>query len=203
MEGLKKELDIAISKHDFNQIFLCKVKFIEMAISPSPSGVQWDEVPWYEFVALFSAAAQANSPTIEFPILRGSGEVDKKLPWEYDGRAWYFWLNLFADVYGWDIDTVSNLDIDDAIGLYQEIEIGRQLEKEWQWGLSEVAYPYNKSTKKSEYRPLPRPNWMMPLVPKHLPIVKMKKSFLPVGNVIDLQAQEVERREEKKKKRGI
>jgi len=204
LEGLKGEMDSATSKGDFEGIFGAMVKFIEMVISPSEHGVDWGELPWYDFVTVYSMAVRTNSPTMEFPILRASGGDEKKMPWEYDGRAWYFWLNLFASAYGWNSDTVSMLDIDDAIALYQEIEIERQLGREWEWGLSEIAYPYNKSTKKSEYKALPRPNWMLPIVPKQLPVVKMKKSFLPVGNVVDLQEQESQRREEKKKsKRGI
>ena len=203
LEGLKKSLDIAISKHDFTAIFNCMVSFIEMAIVPSPSNVKWENVPWYDFVFIYSTVISINSPSIEFPILRGGKEEEKKLPWEYDGRAWYFWLNLFAKHYGWSETQIAELDIDTAIGAYQEISIDEQLGKEWEWGLSEIAYPYNKSTKKSEYKPLQRPNWMLPMVPKQLPVIRMKKSFLPQGNVIDLQAEEEKKREDKKAKRGI
>ncbi len=201
LEGLKRELDTATSKHDFNQIFDCMVNFIEVAVSPSPSNIKWDELPWYEFLEIYSKTVELNSPTIEFPILRGGSSGDtKKLPWEYEGRSWYFWLNLFAKNYGWDEDTISNLDIDSAIGLYQEMEIDHQLEREWEWGMSEIAYPYDKSTKSGKYKPIPRPSWMLPMVPKQLPVMKIHKAHLPMGNVVDLQAQEQERRS---KKNGI
>lgn len=197
LEGLKKDLDIAISKHDITEIFNCMVSFIEMAIVPSPSGIMWKDVPWFDFMEIYTSVIALNSPSIKFPILQGNHkDAKKKLPWEYEGRAWYFWLNLFAKSYGWDEEKIANLDIDTAIGIYQEISIDEQLQKEWEWGLSEIAYPYNKNTKKSEYKPLERPTWMLPIMPKQLPVVKMKKSFLPQGNVIDLQEQE-------KQKRGI
>lgn len=203
LEKFKAQMDIAISKHDFKEIFSCMVSFIEMAISPSPSGVEWYKLPWFDFVSIYSKAVELNSPTIEFPILRSSnGKEKKKLPWEYEGRAWYFWLNLFAKHYGWHEEDIAKLDIDTAIGAYQEMSIDDQLEKEWEWGLSEMAYPFNKSTKKSEYKPLQRPSWMMPMVPKQLPVVKIKKSLLPVGNIIDVQAEEEAKQKEKKAKRG-
>lgn len=194
MEGLRQELDTATSKHDFNLIFSSMVKFIEVAVSPSPSGVEWDKVPWYEFLEIYSKAIEINSPKLEFPILRGSGGDTKKQPWEYEGRSWYFWFNLFAKNYGWSEDEIANLDIDDALGLYQELQIDDQMDKEWEWGLSEIAYPYDASTKKQKYKPLQRPNWMMPMVPKQLPVVRMKKSHLPMGNIIDLQELERERK---------
>jgi len=203
LEKFKAQMDIAISKHDFNEIFSSMVSFIEMAIIPSPSNIRWSEIAWYDFVDVYSKVVEINSPTIDFPILRNQSQKDrKKLPWEYEGRAWYFWLNLFAKNYGWDEEKIANLDIDTAIGIYQEISIDDQLEKEWEWGLSEIAYPYNKSTKKSEYKPLQRPSWMMPMVPKQLPVVKIKKSLLPVGNIIDVQAEEEAKQKEKKAKRG-
>ena len=201
LEALKSELDTATSKNDYNQLFNVMVKFIEVAVLPTPSGIEWDKLPWYEFLEIYNKVISLNSPTLEFSILRGSGKKeDKKLPWEYEGRAWYFWLNLFAQNYGWSIDTVSELDIDDAIGLYQEIEIGEQTEKEWQWGLSEFSYSYDKSSKKSKHIPMQRPSWMLPMVPKELPVVRMRRDMLPVGNVIDIQAEEMARRENK---RGI
>jgi hypothetical protein len=122
---------------------------------------------------------------LNFPILTSqTKENDNKLPWEYDGRGWYFWLNLFAKSYGWDEKTIGELDIDTAIGLYQETQIDEQLDREWEWGMSEIAYPYNDRTKKSEFRQLPRPDWMMPMAPKHVPVVKIRKDMIPVGNVI-------------------
>lgn len=194
LEGLKQELDTATSKHDFNLIFNSMVKFIEVAVSPSPSGVEWDKVPWYEFLEIYSKVIEINSPKIEFPVMRGSGTNTKKQPWEYEGRSWYFWFNLFAKHYGWTELYIANLDIDDALGLYQELQIDDQLQKEWEWGLSEIAYPYEASTKKQKYKPLQRPNWMMPMVPKQLPVVKMKRAHLPMGNIIDLQEMEKNKR---------
>lgn len=173
------------------------VRFIEAAVSPSPSGIEWDKVPWYEFLEVYSNAVRLNSPTIAFPLLQGSGEENKKLPWEYEGRAWYFWFNLFSVNYGWGEDTIANLDIDDALGLYQELQIDQQMMREWEWGLSEMAYPYDKSTKTSKFKALHRPSWMMPIIPKQLPVVKMRRDHMPVGNIIDLQEQELERKKKR------
>lgn len=186
LEPLKKQLEIAISKNDHQTTFEVMVKVIEMAIIPSQE-VQWDALPWYDFLIVYSLVLQVNAPTIQFPILNSQQRDEKKLPWEYEGRSWYFWLNLFAKNYGWDEETISSLDIDTAIGAYQEIAIDEQLQKEWEWGLSEVTYSYDKSTKKSKHTPLQRPAWMNPIISKQLPVVRMKKSHIPVGNVIDVQ----------------
>lgn len=195
LEPLRKSLEDAISSKDSNAIFDVMVKFVEIATTPK---MEYQSLPWWEFLLLYTSAVSENSPTIEFPILRESGAKEKKLPWEYDGRSWYFWLNLFASNYGWTENIIAELDIDTAIGAYQEIEIDKQLAHEWEWGLSEIAYPYEAATKKSKYKPLPRPFWMSPIIPKQLPVVKMRRDHLPVGNVIDLQALEAERQEKKK-----
>lgn len=193
LEGVKQELDTATSKHDIPSVFQCMVKFVEVAVSPSPSNINWEQVPWYEFLEIYNCAIEVNSPKLEFPILRGSGADAKKQPWEYTGRSWYFWLNTFAKNYGWPEEAIANLDIDDALGLYQELQLDDQLQKEWEWGLSEIAYPYEEFSKKQVYKPLQRPSWMMPMIPKQLPVVKMLKAHIPMGNVIDVQEVEKER----------
>lgn len=198
LEPLKKLIDEATSKKDYAGIAKAMQKVIELA-SITSSSVEWATLPWWDFLTVYNEVIHANTPTLEFPILRGSITKDKKMPWEYDGREWYFWLNLFAKHYGWNLETIENLEVDDAIGAYQEISIDDQMDKEWEWGLSEMAYAYDKSTKKSRFVPLQRPVWMAPIVPKELPVVKMKKSFLPVGNIIDVQAEEIARRENRKK----
>lgn len=197
LEPLKKNLDIAISKDDPELIFNSMVRIIEMAIVPFPK-VDWEKLPWWEFLEIYVRVIHSNSPTTEFPILKSGKPKEEKLPWEYDGRSWFFWLNVFAKNYGWDEETIANLDVDTAIGAYQEIALEEQLQKEWEWGLSEMTYSYDKSTKKSKAVPYPRPDWMKPMIPKQPKTIRMLKSHLPMGNVIDVQAQEMERRAKKK-----
>src|SRR3972149_433670 len=180
LEGLKQLMDDAISNKDTGKYFSFLVQFIEMA--SVPFSVDWNLVPWYEVLGAYSSAITINSPSIEFPVLRNPDTREKKQPWEYDGRSWYFWLNLFAKHYGWDEKTIGELDIDTAIGLYQETLIDEQFHKEWEWGINEIAYSYNTSTKKSEFKALPRPRWMLPLIPRQLPRIKMRKDMMPVGN---------------------
>ena len=132
-----------------------------------------------------------NIPNSKLPVLRGSGKAGKKpvsIPvWEYRGRQWYFWLNTLASAYGWEIDYIAELDVDDAYALYQEIVVDEQLRREWEWGLSEIAYPYDKATKTNKFKEYPRPQWMQgqsQAVFKPAEKVKIRKDFLPVGNVI-------------------
>jgi hypothetical protein len=104
-------------------------------------------------------------------------------------------LNLFAKHYGWDEESIGAMDIDSALGLYQELLMDEQFEHEWQWSLSEIAFPYNSATKKQEYKPLQRPEWMLPLSPTQLPVIKIRKDMLPMGNIIDLGAKPVAKQE--------
>jgi hypothetical protein len=193
LDGIRQKMEDAISQRDFNTYFECIVRLLGMASSTNT--IQWDTVAWFDTVSAYALVIQLNQPTRKFPILSGKNKQDKKLPWEYDGRTWYFWLHIFASNYGWSEEVIANLDIDDAIGLYQEIEIADQMQKEWEWGLGEIAYPYNSSTKKSEFKPLERPDWMLPITPKPVKM-KIPKGMIPVGVIIDLQGDEA-------KKRGI
>lgn len=181
LETLRKQIEEDVSKNDFTSTFNTIVKFIETS---STSKLKWDELPWYHLMEAFAQVAEINAPTIQFPILEGNKKEGQQPPWEYKGRAWFFWLNLFSSNYGWTEQVIGDLDIDTALGLYQELVIDEQLDREWWWGLSEIAYPYNASTKKSEYKALERPTWMLPMAPKTLPVVKIRQSLMPVGQAV-------------------
>lgn len=195
LDTLRKLMMDAISKRDFTEYFSEAVRFVEVA-SISHSPIDWEKVSWYEFLEVYALVVETNKPTIDFPVLHGeASSEDEKLPWEYDGRSWYFWLNLFAKKYGWTENIIEELDIDTALGLFQETQIDDQFQKEWQWGLSEIAFPYNSSTKKQEYKPLERPSWMKPLIPKELPMIRIRRDMLPMGNIIDLSSKPVAKQE--------
>lgn len=150
--------------------------------------VDYSKVFWMDTIEIYNKSMQTNSPTKPLPIL-SSKEKGKPLPWEYEGRTWYFWLNLFAAHYGWNSDRVAVLDIDDAIALYQEIVTDEQMSQEWEWGLSDISQEYIPSLKKSKFRVLPRPSWMLPAassVKKPEKSVKILASMLPQGNIVEL-----------------
>ena len=110
------------------------------------------------------------------------------LPWEYDGRSEYFWIYVLSKNFGWSIEYIDNLDINDAVALLQEIEVDKHLEKEFVWSMSELAYPLQPDNKTRQYKPLERPVWMIenPFIKyqqrKH---PKLDMRFMPVGNVVD------------------
>lgn len=195
LEEVKTAMDDAITNKDFASYFTSSVQFVEMALS-KPTKTDWNALPWYEFLNVYSSVVSLNLPSIEFPLLiSNKKKEEKKLPWEYTGRAWFFWLNLFAHNYGWSEEVIENMDIDSALGLYQELLMDEQFEREWQWGLSEIAFPYNSATKKQEYKPLQRPEWMLPLAPTQLPVIKIRKDMMPMGNIVDLSVKPVAKQE--------
>ena len=179
LEENKVVMQEAVKRKDFHGIFDTVSSCI---LTASNAKVKWEDKPWFDMLQAYGEAIAINSPTKPFPILTSQEEKDDKLPWEYPGRIWYFWVNLFANTYGWTKEQVEVLDIDDAIGLYQETLIDDQLQKEWEWIGYDAAFPYNESTKKSVFKELIRPMWMMGITAKPKTI-KMLKTLIPVGNV--------------------
>jgi hypothetical protein len=147
----------------------------------------WSELPWIRIRDLFLEIEEINAPTKPFPILLS--DEDAESVWGYEGRTWYFWLNLFSYNYGWDIEYIKRLDIDDAIGLLQEILLAEQKDRDFMWSTSEVAYEYNKATKKSKLKLLDRSEWMRKgfsssaKEPKKKE-TRIRRDFLPVGRII-------------------
>lgn len=137
---------------------------------------------WIKIVELFYALL-SNSPKIELPITAPAEQKDKEEPWNYDGRLWHMYSHLIAKSYGWTLETISQLRPVDALAKIQEILTDEQLDREFYYGLSEVAYAYDKGSKKSRYVPMPRPHWMRPAI-KPIEKILIPASMLPMGNVI-------------------
>lgn len=154
--------------------------------------IDFSEIPWYETAEAFSKVLILNSTKYSFPILKVKIK-NIELSWDYEGRTFYIWAHMFASQYGWDIDYIANLDIDDAIALAQEISVEEQLQREWEWGLSDRSIKWNKQGK-GTYQPLDRPDWMQTpaqaLVEK-AEKMKIPKSMIPVGVVVRIDGSEV------------
>jgi len=150
--------------------------------------------PWYKTAEAFVLAQSENLLRVKFPMTSSSEEASDEPPWDYDGRDWYWWVNRFSKSYGWSTNQVAVLDIDDAVGLLQEILVDEQSDREWDYGLSEMAYEYVPSTKKSKFRPLQKPKWMQVTMknykPKPVKKIKILVSMLPQGFVINLDEEE-------------
>ena len=160
------------------------------AISLADSSTNYEGLPWSETGEVFLSLLQKNEITIQFPILKSmkGGKDDRGVPWDYPERDWYYWVHLLAYHYGWTLDYIAELDIDDALALLQEIEVESQIEKEWEYQISEIAYPYDPGTKKSVFKPLGRPQWMRreAVVQKR----RILKAHLPIGVIIKVNQED-------------
>ena len=141
---------------------------------------------WKDSVEALLLVVGKSSISSNIPLVTIEGPKQKEEPWEYSGRSWYVYANMLAGAYGWDYEKIAKLDVADALALIQEILVDDQLEKEFYHHLSEISYVYDKSTKKSEYKKLPRPSWMVRQGVKNSKPVKIEKRLLPVGNVVNL-----------------
>lgn len=140
---------------------------------------------WEKCMELYMVAVSACIPRYDVALLK-SRMKDTKEGWDYEGRTWYIWSHMLSSNYGWTLDTISAMDFEDAISLMQEIMINDQLDREWQWGLSEIAYSYNSTSKESKLRKLPRPDWMEVTLIKPITKVMIPKNMMPVGAIIKM-----------------
>jgi len=158
------------------------VSYISTALNLNREKV--DKLSWDEVIEIFLLILQNNHPHIHLPIIvEFHKEKTKENEWDYDGRLWHLYSHLLAKTYGWSLEYIANLNVEEALAKIQEILTDEQLEREFLWSMSEVAYSYDTSSKTSKFNPLPRPFWMRPKVqsPKKTRILK---SLMPVGAVI-------------------
>jgi len=137
---------------------------------------------WTKIVELFYICLSL-SPKVELPITTPTDEKHREEDWNYPTRIWYLYSHMLAKNYGWNLQYIESLPVLDALAYIQEILVDEQLDREFYYGLSEIAYEYDKGSKKSKYRPMTRPHWMRAKI-KPIEKFKIPASMLPVGNVI-------------------
>lgn len=140
---------------------------------------------WHDVATAYDECIRANLPRLPLPIFVEGENVT--YPWDYFGRNWYLWANRLASAYGWKLDYIAELDIDDATALAQEILIDDQFQREWEWRRTEIAYSYDEKTKKTNFNELPRPKWMKGVAVKEREQPKLHalpKKMIPVGLVL-------------------
>lgn len=161
-------------------------KFLSDAL-PIPSWI-WEHVYWGDTLDAYIRVASALPLRTYLPIISLTPEKNdiKKPTWDYDGRNWYFYANLIAEQYGWTLKEISNLNSFTGMALVEEILLSRQLEREFQWSMSEASVIYDDRSKTTKPNPLPRPYWMKQSNPTGeipIPRFKIDKSKMPIGAV--------------------
>lgn len=143
------------------------------------------EGEWKNTVLTLADSFRQNHIDIQIPIIKDAPQHGKESDWSYANRDWAYYSHVLAHAYGWSLEYIANLEVEVAFAHIQEVLTSQQLDREFTHALSEVSYHYNKTTKKSDYKPMKRPYWMRPFM-QPLKKVKIRRSLLPVGLVIDV-----------------
>lgn len=185
LQQARESLNKGIADSDNGGIVDGIYEFLRVCI-PDLAPHDFHSAPWYEvFAAYIEAEALNRLPfaaqfaIIQFPTIGG-----RSVPWDNPLRSVLIWIHLIARAYSWSKAEIENLWPEEAVGFVQEILADQQSEREFAHSLSEVAYEYNKSTKKSRYKPLKRPVWMVMRQSDDRLITTFRRDMMPVGRVV-------------------
>jgi len=156
-----------------------------LALSSNISREEWEDCSSLEFADGFLRLVELNNVRMDLPIFSESQERKEKV-YEYNGRFVATWVTRLARIYGWTAKYILNLFPEEAACYIQEAELQEFAEREFLYRLSDVAYAYDKGTKKSRYIPLKRPGWMLEKKEEKEKDIKIPKRYIPQGIVIDL-----------------
>lgn len=138
-----------------------------------------------ERLAAFVALRLLNTWAWELPFMTGQIDPERKPPpYEYKDRTWAWWVHTLASRYGWSRDQVFDLWPEEAACYLQETFVSQFDEADERRSLSELAYKYDRASKKSRYIPLSRPAWMAGREPPKER--RVRRDHIPVGKIIDL-----------------
>jgi len=145
-------------------------------------------VYWKDALEAFAYIHSVTVPDKTLPLISKQAESkNQKDTWDYSGRLWFFYSSIIASAFGWSTKQIASLSVREALAYVQEILTDKQLEREFAWSTTEVAYSYDKQTKKSKFVSLSRPYWMLPDIDeKKGKVVRIPKSLLPVGTIITI-----------------
>jgi len=177
LESYKEKIIKATDDGDLPKELLRFLSVAFMGVS-----TKWfEQADWIKLVSAFYLII-SKSPKINLPITTPSDEKQKPADWDYPSRTWHLYSHILAKNYGWTLEYISQLRVEEALAKIEEIIVDEQLDKEFYYGLSEAAYSYDQRTKTSKFNPLPRPVWMRK---KAQPIKKfmIPKDMMPVGVV--------------------
>lgn len=180
LSDINNKIQEAADTQDFEGVSDNLIAYVSAAIG------NYENLPWVDFYLLYAETVHINNIDDKYPILKFPDKKQEKKPWEYFGRSRYFWIHTLGKAFGWTTEYILNLDINDAIALLQEIEITEQLDREFWWDISEVAYSYDANTKTSKHNKLERPPWMSDNpISKYMQHKRSKPpaGLMPIGNV--------------------
>jgi len=178
LEDIRLQIKDAIDQGNTDKVSSLLCFYLSVAFCRG----DWEKLPWEVALKEYSFVVNLHTPSKDFRIFSGNSE---KKAFLINDSSWYAWANMFSAEYGWDLKYIAELDIDDAISLIQEILYNEQIQKEWEWTLSEMSVQYDKDGK-GKLRPLDKPKWLLPIKEevKELPKIKILKSMLPSGIVL-------------------
>lgn len=184
LEDIRKDILDATEGRDGEKLIASLYSYVSVV-----SSISIDELmgcPWYEITRAYSKLTVINTPPdIPFIQPRHKKMQDESVGWDYPNRQFYLWANIIAAAYGWSLDYIAELDIYDALPLIQEILVDDQLQKEWEWGMSQNSYSYDATAKKSKFNPLKRPEWMNANKKvKEIPNVTIRSGEMPMGMIL-------------------
>lgn len=157
------------------------ISFNSIALNISPK--VFLHVPWWETTKAFVIVSAKNAPSIPLPlILESDDKAPKEDGWDYKGRTWHMYSHILAEAYGWTLEYISDLKVEEALAKIQEILTSKQLEREFLWASSEMAYSYDSKAQTTKFTPLTRPYWMHPKM-SAIKKTKILKRLMPMGAV--------------------
>ena len=170
----------AVERKDFERLASEIISYVSTAFSVPDI----DELPWEEVIDAFIRVVNVNALGFEIPLLLATPEKDTKVPWDYPGRNWFFWSHTLCKEFGWSLEYVGELEVEEGIKLLQEVLIYNQMEKEWEWMLSDRFVSFDKEGA-GKINELPRPMWMRSSSMQGIPkVIEIPEFLRPVGNVI-------------------
>lgn len=179
LEDIRERIKEAADQSENNKVSSLLCSYLSAALYRG----KWENLLWEDVLNAYAFAVNLHTPSKDFRIF--STKVENAV-FRINDSSWYSWSSVLAKAYGWSLEYIAELDIDDAISLIQETLYEEQLQKEWEWTLSDRAIIYDEKGK-GKVNPLDRPQWMQKRKEEQVidvPKIKIRSDMIPPGVII-------------------
>jgi len=143
-----------------------------------------NDLSGFQILSAYCQLLELNQLQGLFAFQKATSEEHEPEPYAYEGRFIVWWIHKLSSRYSWTRKEIFNLWPEEASAYLQEILLSEIDELEQQRSLSELAYKYDKHSKKSRFIPTPKPNWMVDNGKSRT--IKMRRDMMPMGEIISL-----------------
>lgn len=176
LRSVEPQLLDALKARDAEKVAECYGRYVRTSTNKTVSG--------RDMFRVYAAIAMLNQLEGTLPFMESKIKPDAVELIKYPSRAYALIVHKIASEYHWSREEIMNLRPEEVMVYIQELMSDAWHMREWEWEMA--GFGWYKDDKGIMHRnQYPAPDWLS-VISAEVKKVKMLKSMLPMGTIIDM-----------------